>query len=54
MQQGRKREVQSVDAADINVWIISYIIPHEYVLSLDLKSLLYNKLGYETLGDGIL
>ena len=35
------------------VWIISYITPRNYMIYLELKSLLYNNFGCETLGNGV-
>ena len=48
------RGVKSAEDADITVWIILYISPHEYVLLLKIKTLLSNSFGWETLGKGVL
>ena len=53
IRQGRKRGFQGSDAADITVWIISHIIPRDYMLSIKLNLLLSNKFGCQTFGKGV-
>ena len=40
--------------AYLTVWIISYINPYNYVISLELKSFLSNEFYCKTLGEEIL
>ena len=51
--QGRKRDIQSAEADDITVWIISYIIPHDYVLSLKLNLFLSYTFDFKTFDEGV-
>ena len=54
MRWGHKHGVKSAEAAGITVGKILYISPHDYMLSLDMKSLLSNKFGCKTFGKGVL
>ena len=47
MQQGQKRGIPIAYTADLTVWMIWYISPYDYMLSLDLKLLLSYNFGCE-------
>ena len=52
MLQGQKCGVQSTEATDLTVWIISYISLYDYVISLDLIFLPAYKFGCKNIGEG--
>ena len=54
MRQGRNRGVQSSEDSDLTVCLIFYISPHNYMVYLDLKSLLYNNFGFQTFVKAVL
>ena len=44
---------QSYEAYDLTVWIILYISPYNYVISLELKLFLSDKFGCQKFGEGV-
>ena len=48
-----KLGVQGSESSYLTVWVILYISPHDYVISLDLKLSLSNQFGYQKFGKGI-